>query len=57
MHVVCPFFLIQFYLQAMPLHSANCVETYAMSCRRVPSSAQACCGLYVHILLLQYDMN
>jgi hypothetical protein len=32
-------FLIPFYLQSVPVHSANCVETYTVACRRVLSSA------------------
>jgi hypothetical protein len=33
------FFVIPFYVQCVPVHSANCVETYAVACRRVLSSA------------------
>jgi hypothetical protein len=32
------FFVIPFYLQSVPVHSARCVETYAVACRRVFSS-------------------
>jgi hypothetical protein len=27
------FFVIPFYLQSVPVHSANCVKTYTMACR------------------------
>jgi hypothetical protein len=33
------FFVIPFYLQCIVLHSANCVKTYIVACRRVLSSA------------------
>jgi hypothetical protein len=33
------FFLIPFYLQSVLVHSANCVKTYTVACRRVLSSA------------------
>jgi hypothetical protein len=33
------FFVIPLYLQAVPVHSANCVRTYTVACRRVLSSA------------------
>jgi hypothetical protein len=32
-------FVIPFYLQSVPVHSANCVKTYTMACRRVLSNA------------------
>jgi hypothetical protein len=32
------FFVIPIYLQSVPAHSANCVKTYTMACRRVLSS-------------------
>jgi hypothetical protein len=33
------FFVIPFHLQSVPVHSANCVKTYTVPCRRVLSSA------------------
>jgi hypothetical protein len=33
------FFVIPFYLQSVELHSANCVKTYTMACKRGLSSA------------------
>jgi hypothetical protein len=33
------FFVIPFYLQSVLAHSANCVKTYTMACRRVLISA------------------
>jgi hypothetical protein len=33
------FFVISFYLQSVLVHSANCVLTYTVACRRVLSSA------------------
>jgi hypothetical protein len=33
------FFVIPLYLQSVPVHSVNCVQTYIVSCRRVLSSA------------------
>jgi hypothetical protein len=33
------FFVIPFYLQSVPVHSANCVNIYAVACTRVHSSA------------------
>jgi hypothetical protein len=33
------FFVIPFYLQSAPVHSANCVKTYTVASRRVFSSA------------------
>jgi hypothetical protein len=32
-------FVIPFYLQSVLVHSANCVNTYTVACRRVLSSA------------------
>jgi hypothetical protein len=32
-------FVTPFYLQSMPVHSANCARTYTVACRRVLSSA------------------
>jgi hypothetical protein len=32
-------FVIPFYLQSVPVHSANCVKTYTMALRRVHSSS------------------
>jgi hypothetical protein len=31
-------FIIPFYLQSLPVHSANCVKTYAVACGRVLTS-------------------
>jgi hypothetical protein len=33
------YFTIPFYLQSVPVHSANRVKTYTMACRRVLGSA------------------
>jgi hypothetical protein len=33
------FSIIPFYLQSVAVHSANCVKTYTLACRRVLSSA------------------
>jgi hypothetical protein len=33
------FLVISFYLQSVLVHSANCVKTYTVACRRVLSSA------------------
>jgi hypothetical protein len=33
------FFVFPFYLQSVPVHSANFVQTYTVACRRVLSSA------------------
>jgi hypothetical protein len=33
------FFVLQFYLQSALVHSANCVKTYTVACRKVLSSA------------------
>jgi hypothetical protein len=32
------YFVIPFYLQSVPVHSANCVKMYTMACRRELSS-------------------
>jgi hypothetical protein len=32
------FFVIPFYLQSLLVHSANCVKTYTVACRRVISA-------------------
>jgi hypothetical protein len=37
--VLYTFFLIPFYFQSVPVHSANCVKPYTVACRRVLSSA------------------
>jgi hypothetical protein len=34
-----PFFIIPFYLQSVPVHVANCAETYPMAYKRLLSSA------------------
>jgi hypothetical protein len=45
------FFAIQFFLRSVPVHSANCVKTYTVACRRVFSTTpvtnrfKASCGL------------
>jgi hypothetical protein len=33
------FYIMPFYSQSVPVHSANCVETYTVACRRVFSNA------------------
>jgi hypothetical protein len=33
------FFVIPFYLQSVPVYSANCVKTYTVACIRVLSRA------------------
>jgi hypothetical protein len=33
------FFVTAFYLQSVAVHSANCVKTYTVACRRVLSGA------------------
>jgi hypothetical protein len=32
-------FIIPYHLHSVPVHSANCAETYTVACRRVLSSA------------------